>query len=78
MCRVNSNCSSPTVCIIHYQQCIKHPVNSKYLLTSSNSKVEKSPLPYFFSFQNNPKDLDPSCKMDLDLWNCLGRVKLVL
>ena len=20
-----------------------------------------------FSFQNNPKDLDPSCKMDLDL-----------
>ena len=32
----------------------------------------------FFSFQNNPKDLDLSCKMDLDLWNCLGRVKLVL
>ena len=32
----------------------------------------------FFSFQNNPKDLDPSCKMDLDLWGCLGRVKLVL
>ena len=32
----------------------------------------------FFSFQNNPKDLDPSFKMDLDLWDCLGRVKLVL
>ena len=32
----------------------------------------------FFSFKNNPKDLDPSCKMDLDLWDCLGRVKLVL
>ena len=32
----------------------------------------------FFSFQNNSKDLDPSCKMDLDLWDCLGRVKLVL
>ena len=31
----------------------------------------------FFSFQNNPKDLDPSCKMDVDLWDCLGRVKLV-
>ena len=29
-----------------------------------------------FSFQNNPKDLDPSCKMNL--WDCLGRVKLVL
>ena len=42
-------------------------------------------LPYFFgykteifSFQSNPKDLDPSSKTDLDLWDCLGRVKLVL
>ena len=43
-------------------------------------------LPYFFAyktvvffpFQNNPKNLDPSYKMDLDLWDCLGRVKLVL
>ena len=41
-------------------------------------------LPYFFrykteffSFQNNPKDLDPSYKTDLDLWDRLGRVKLV-
>ena len=30
----------------------------------------------FFSFQNNPKDLDPSCKTDLDLWDCLGKVKI--
>ena len=42
-------------------------------------------FPYFFdyktgvfSFQNNPKDLDPSYKTDLDLWDCLGGVKLVL
>ena len=28
-----------------------------------------------FSFQNNPKDLDLSYKTDLDLWECLGRVK---
>ena len=41
-------------------------------------------LPYFFgyttvfSFQNNPKYLDPSYKIDLDLWDCLGRVKLTL
>ena len=47
--------------------------------------VKRVQVPYFFdykteflSFQNNPKDLDPSCKMDLDLWGCLGRVKLVL
>ena len=32
----------------------------------------------FFYFQNNPQNLDPSYKMDLDLWDCLGRVKLVL
>ena len=31
----------------------------------------------FFSFQNNPKDLNLSCKTDLDLLDCLGRVKLV-
>ena len=27
-----------------------------------------------FSFRNNPKTLDPSYKMDLDIWDCLGRV----
>ena len=31
-----------------------------------------------FFFQNNHKDQDPSYKMDLDFWDCLGRVKLVL
>ena len=42
-------------------------------------------IPYFFGyktefffFQNNPKDLDPSCKTDLDLLDCLGSVNLVL
>ena len=29
-------------------------------------------------FLDNPKDLDPSCKMDLDLWDCFGREKLCL
>ena len=28
-----------------------------------------------FPFLNNPKDLDPSYKMDLDLGNCFGRKK---
>ena len=32
----------------------------------------------FFPFQNNPKNLDPSYEMDLDLWDCLGTVKLVV
>ena len=32
----------------------------------------------FLFVQNNPKDLDPSCKMDLDFLGCLGRAKLIL
>ena len=32
----------------------------------------------FFSFLSNPKNLDLSYKMDLDLLDCLGRVKLHL
>ena len=47
--------------------------------------LSKINIPYFFgykteffSFQNNSKELDPSYKVDLDLWDCLGRVKLVL
>ena len=32
----------------------------------------------FFPFQNDPNNLDPSYKMDLDLWDCLGRIKLIL
>ena len=31
-----------------------------------------------FFFSNNQKKLDPFYKMDLDLWDCLGRVKFVL
>ena len=31
-----------------------------------------------YSFQNNPKNLHPSYMMDLDLWDCLGRVKHIL
>ena len=53
----------------------------KYL----NKAYENLLLPYFFSykmeffsFENNPKNLGPSYKMDLDLWDCLGRIKLVL
>ena len=29
-------------------------------------------------FLNNPKDLDPSYKMDLDFWDCLGKKKKLL
>ena len=67
-------------------------VNSEYILPEEvtllhfASFLSRDPLlPYFFgyktgffSFQNNPKVLDPSSKMDLELWHCLGRVELVL
>ena len=46
---------------------------------------ESRVLPYFFSYKTGffpsktiPKYLDPSYKMDLDLWDCLGREILVL
>ena len=32
----------------------------------------------FFSIQNDPKNLDLCYKIDLELWDCLGMVKLVL
>ena len=42
-------------------------------------------IPYFFGYKtefffilNNPKNLDLSYKTDLDLWDCLGKVKIVL
>ena len=49
---------------------------------------KNSNLPYFFgyktgffSFQNNPKVLDPSCKTDLELWHWAlcrkGRVSII-
>ena len=56
-------------------------------ISSRKKKLEKKQLkllPYFFgykteffSFQNNSKNLDPSYEMDLDLWDCLGIVKLI-
>ena len=31
----------------------------------------------YFSFQNSPKNLDPSYKTGRNLWDCLRRVKLI-
>ena len=48
------------------------------------SESSQAYLPYFFkynteflSFLNNPKNLDLSYKTDLDLWDCIGKIKLV-
>ena len=60
-------------------------IQSRFSPLKNRSKFQIRLIPYFFdykteffSFQNNLKDLDPSCKTDLDLWDCLGRLKLVL
>ena len=60
---------------------LKHMIICKsfYSVLLVNDKVclgnkEKTGC-FDISLQNNPKDLDPSCKTDL---GCLGRVKLVL
>ena len=37
-----------------------------------------SVIRHSFSFQNNSKNLDSSYKMDLDLLDYLGRVKLII
>ena len=66
---------------------LNNTVNSRYFKVHLKLLISrrKFVLLYFigcktevFSFQNNPKDLDPSCKTDLDPCDCLGRAKLVL
>ena len=49
------------------------PQNRKDLLYFFGYKTES------FSFQNNPINLDSSSNTDLvELWDCLGRMKLLL
>ena len=53
------------------------------LLKMITGTITKSVLRNFviiqiLPFLNNPKDLDPSCKMDLDFWDCFGRNELCL
>ena len=55
------------------------------LCSLGRGRIRNEKIPYFFGykteffpFQNKPKNLDPSFKMDLDYWDCLGRLKLVL
>ena len=45
------------------------------------NSIDSHEVPDFFdrvfSFQKDPKNLDPSYKMDLDHWDCLGGVKSI-
>ena len=75
-----------TICIKEQRQYC-HAVNHITVVIFANNTAQEHiwVILYFFayktecfSFQNNPKNLDPSYKTDLDFWDCLGRVKLVL
>ena len=55
----------------------------RFILVRSGCPGKQTVLPYFFGyktgffpFQNNSKNLDPSYKMALDIWDCLGRIEL--
>ena len=49
-----------------------------FFINICNSYRNSSIKGWIFSFQNNTKNLDPSYKTDLDVWDCLGRIKLVI
>ena len=54
------------------------PINNSIdFLAESSGVLYNGYKTELFSFRNNSKNLDPSYKMDLDLWDSLGRVKLV-
>ena len=53
---------------------IRTPNDLKFMAYRISSVISRR----YFPSKNNPKNLDPSNKTDLDLWDYLGRVKLVL
>ena len=58
-----------------FAQTGSHPMLGKHLLLKKPNSLKSTVIRWsFFSFQNNPQNLDPSCKMDLAFWDCLERV----
>ena len=52
--------------------------HSKFPSQSPHEKEDRYSIQRFFSLpKQSKKNLDPSYKMDLDLWDCVGRVKLI-
>ena len=57
-------------------QAVRRDFVSLEWLQISNSVAWNFAIVQVLPFLNNPKDLDPSYKMDLDFWDCFGRKKL--
>ena len=58
---------------------------ARYITIKRSCKEKKKLVSYLFCyetgtspFQNNPKNLDPSYKMDLDFWDYFVREKAIL
>ena len=54
------------------------PMKKQYLCLTFCYRISLVIRQSFLFLPKHPKNLDPSYKMDLDLKDCLGRVKLVL
>ena len=68
---------SEQITLILLFRCNLISLHIKFMLIQSGVPISLVVRQSFF-FQNNPKNLDPIYKIDLDLWDCLGRVKRVL
>ena len=58
-----------------YVKLLKDRIMAQILIIQFIYRISSVIRRRFLSFQNNPKNLDPSYQTDLDLWDCLGRVK---
>ena len=85
-CSLKGICSSYSLALFStFVNTNVHHIHTVSQLSVSVNGIMCIHVPYFFgyktgffSFQNNPKVRDPSCKTDLEFWHCLGRVELVL
>ena len=53
-----------------------HSLQKSYQSNTTSYRISSVIRRIVFYLQNNPENLDPSYKMDLDLWDCFGRVNL--
>ena len=73
--------SSWTKCVHSSVYRIYSAIRWVFSLSRMSTNNQISPMQFCYTcntrlpFLNNPKDLDPSYKMDLDFWDCFGRTK---
>ena len=85
ICFPRSSIHSPSICSVlllllylFIYSAIRWGFALSRMATNNYISHMKFAIKQILSFLTNPKDLDPSYKMDLDLWDCFGRNKLHL